>query len=326
MIYIDSPSLDSTFHFALEVYLMEELNISDSYFLFWRTRPTLMIGRYQNTLEEINTAYVRDKGIDVVRRVSGGGTIYTDTEGWQFSFIQKNREPSAIEFKTYTAPILEALAELGVTASLSGRNDLLIGERKFSGNAQYNSARCTLHHGSILYNTNIEEMVKSLTVSDEKIISKSIKSIRQRVTNVMEHMPEKLSSLGFKEVMLKHLLKGGEGIYALTPKDVERVEAIAGARFRTWEWNYGKSPRFEIIKGKRLNGGRVEFRMNVREGLIEECSIYGDFFGNGDVDGLANALIGCPYREDAIRRVLVSLDADKLFFRISLEELLSAIL
>lgn len=326
MIYVENNSLDPFFNFALEYYLINELDLSDEYFMFWRTEPTLMIGKHQNTIEEINQDYVKEKNIHVVRRISGGGTIYTDPNGWQFSFIVKNKSSRDIDFNTYTAPVIAALSELRVDAELNGRNDITINGKKISGNAQYSNNECILHHGSILFNTDLDELVKSITVSDDKIVSKGIKSVHERVTNVVDNLDKKIDTLEFRDLMIGYLLKNVEGTYKLTQEDILRVNEIADNKFRTWEWNYGKSPKFNITKSKRFKGGKVEFKLNVDNGYIEQCKIYGDFFSKGDIETVSHSLIGCPYKEDDIRTRLDKIGAADFFHMVDIDELLSCII
>ncbi len=188
MIYIENNSTDPFFNFALEYYLITEKQLpEDQIFIFWRTEPTLMIGKYQNTIEEINEDYAKKNGIKVVRRITGGGTIYTDLGGWQFSFITKGLAET-IDFNKYIGPVMEGLKKLDVPAEFNSRNDLVIHGKKFSGNAQCMLNGYTLHHGSLLFDTDFEQMVKCLTVDDYKIISKGIKSVKERVTNISEHL------------------------------------------------------------------------------------------------------------------------------------------
>ena len=200
MIYIETGSTDVYYNFALEYYFTLEKRLPETVFLFWRTTPTLMVGKYQNVLEEINKPYADEHGIHLVRRMSGGGTIYTDMGGWQFTFIQ-HKEAGEIEFGQYIAPVIDALREMVVSASFNGRNDLTIDGKKFSGNAQYRLGDCIVHHGSLLFDTDIEQMVASTTVDSYKITSKSIKSVRDRVTNISEHLPSPMDAETFKETM-----------------------------------------------------------------------------------------------------------------------------
>lgn len=326
MIYIETNSMDPYFNFALEYYFMREHNLDDDIFLFWRTDITLMIGRYQNIIEEINHAYAKEKNMNIVRRQSGGGTIFTDPNGWQFSFIVKTPKNEPIDFTKYTKPIIEALNKMGVEAYFNDRNDILVNGKKISGNAQHRTPEYTLHHGSILFNTDLEELVKSITVSEEKIISKGIKSIRQRVTNVAEHMEKKISSVEFKQEMLKHLLKDFNKTYEPTTDDIKRINEIADEVFRNWEWNYGNSPEYQIIKSNRFKGGKVQFCLNVDKGYITQCEVFGDFFCSGDINTLTNCLIGCAYKEDDIRCALESINAQNLFYMITISDLSQCII
>lgn len=328
MIYVENNSLNPYFNFALEYYLMNEKYLGDDIiFMFWRTEPTLMIGKFQNTIEEINQQYVDEKNINVVRRITGGGTIYTDMNSWQYSFITKNYTGGGIDFNTFTQPIIEALKKQGIDAYCNGRNDLLINNKKFSGNAQYIKDNCRLHHGSILFNTNIEEMVKSITVAEEKIISKGIKSVRERVTNVAEYFNDNsIDSIKFKNIMLESLLRKSNGIYKLTKEDIKRVNKISKEKFEHWDWNYGASPKFNITKWKRFNGGKVEFNIDVKKGIIEECKINGDFFGQGDIDEVEEFLCGCKYNKDDIKIHLDKLDIEKYFYKITSYEILDCII
>lgn len=323
MMYLKCASTDAKFNFALEKYAMHVLDISDEYFMFWRTAPTLMTGRFQNTLAEINMPYARRNNIDIVRRITGGGTIYTDMNGWQFSFIVKRRR--SMEFETFTRPIIDALRSLGVEAQLSGRNDLTIGGRKFSGNAQYSGKDVMLHHGSILFDTDLEALVRSLSVEDEKIISKGIKSVRQRVTNIAEHLSAGMTSTQFSDVMLKYLLKGME-TYELSDKDVEAVNEIKRSQFDAWEWNFGADPKFNVTKEARFAGGKLCAKSLVENGRIQSIKFYGDFFASEDIGQLEKSLTGCRYDEDDIKTALAEASADKCFYNITLDEILSCII
>jgi lipoate-protein ligase A len=322
MIYVKCDSTDANFNFALENYLLHRLDISDEYFLFWRTSPTLMIGRFQNTLAEINMPYAKAHDINIVRRITGGGTIYTDMNGWQFSFIVKRK--GRLEFGTFTRPIIEALRSLGVEAQLSGRNDLTIGGRKFSGNAQYVGKDVMLHHGSLLFDTDLEALVRALNVSDEKIISKGIKSVRQRVTNIAEHLPKKMTSLEFRGVMLSYLLRDMQ-TYELSDKDIDSVNEIKRSQFDDWEWNFGSDPKFNVTKENRFAGGKLCAKLFVENGRIANIRFYGDFFASESLGGLEKSLEGCRYTEEDIKHALDSAHAENCFYNITAEEILSCI-
>ena len=319
MIYINSNSTSPYFNFALEEYLLTKKDLpEDKIFLFWRTSPTVMVGRYQNTYNEINEKYIKENNINVVRRNSGGGAIYTDNGAWQFTFIDKNYKEDSISFEKFTRPIIEALKRENIDASFNSRNDLLINNKKFSGNAQYRKNNAILHHGSILFNTDIKSMVESLTVAEDKIIAKGIKSVRERVINVREVMKDDISSEDFKDIMLNSLLKNST-TYTLTEKDLEKINKIKEEKFESWDWNYGKNPLFNINKCKRFEGGRVDFKLDIKNGIIKNCCIEGDFFANKD-------LLNCKYMKDDINNVLEKIKAENYFHKITKDNLLECLI
>ena len=322
MIYIKNDSIDANFNFALENYAMNELGEADEYFMFWRTEPTLMIGSYQNPYQEINMDYANAHNVNIVRRITGGGTIYTDMNGWQFSFIVKGDQKDKKIDSKYTKPIIDALASMGVEAYQSGRNDLLIDGKKFSGNAQYHDKNVSLHHGSLLFDTDLEALVRALNVADEKIISKGIKSIKQRVTNIADYIPEKITSEEFRDKMLEYLTKD-MGTYALTPEDIKRVNEIKENKYDKWEWNIGRTPKFNITKEQRFAGGKLAACIFVEKGMIEDIEFYGDFFAQKDVTKLSEALKGIEFKKEKIAEVLTEIKAEEFFYKIELDEIIN---
>lgn len=320
MIYIETDSTDVYYNFALEYYFALEKKLEDTVFLFWRTDPTLMIGKYQNVLEEVNMEFAKNHGIHLVRRQSGGGTIYTDRGGWQFSFIQHGNE-NDIEFHQYIAPVIDALADMGVSAEFNGRNDLVIGGRKFSGNAQYRLGDTTVHHGSLLFDTDIEMMVASTTVDPHKIISKSIKSVRDRVTNVSEHLKYTMDVMEFKKRMIDSVMGENGGEYILTEEDNKRIREIAKEKFDNWNSLYGSNPKFNIEKTAYFAGGKMQIKMDVQKGIITNAGIYGDFFSTLDAKQLLAPLIGCKYDYDSVREAMMQKGIDGKVYRVSVEDM-----
>ncbi len=267
MIYIETGSTDVYYNFGLEYYFAAEKKLPEPVLLFWRTTPTLMVGKYQNILEEINKPYADAHKIRLVRRMSGGGTIYTDLGGWQFTFIEHS-DQTQIDFSRYIGPVVDAVRELGADAGFNGRNDLLIDGRKFSGNAQYRLPGCIVHHGSLLYDTDLAQMAAATTVDPYKIQSKSIKSVRDRVTNISEHLPRKLPAEQFKACMLRHLMRGSTQTYCPTPADDAHIRALAEEKFAAWDAVYGRNPRFNIERTGHFAGGKFTFRLDVQRGVI----------------------------------------------------------
>ncbi len=324
MIYIETNSTDAYYNFAVEYYFTTEKQFEETVFLFWRTTPTLMVGKYQNVLEEINKAYVDEQKMNIVRRMSGGGTIYTDMGGWQFTFIQENKEK--IEFTDFIAPVVSAVRELGGDATFTGRNDLTIAGKKFSGNAQYRLGKKTVHHGSLLFSTDIEQMVKSTTVDEQKIISKSIKSVRERVTNISEHLDADLDVDTFKTCMITHIMNGSNKRYEITEEDHRRIKEIAEEKFRNWEAIYGKNPKFNIEREGRCAGGKMQFKMDIQKGIIKEASVYGDFFSTLTAQEIGNAIVGARYEKKEIKKFMLEHKLEDAVFKISINEMVDIII
>ena len=256
--------------------------------------------------------------------MSGGGTIYTDLGGWQFTFIQ-HADAQEIEFHQYIAPVISALRELGVNAAFNGRNDLTIDGKKFSGNAQYRLGGSIVHHGSLLFDTDIEQMVASTTVDSYKIISKSIKSVRERVTNISEHLPVPMDAEAFKQQVVRHILNGSTETYAITPKDDARIRQLAQERFANWDCIYGANPKFNIDRTGRFAGGKMQFRMDIQKGVIRSAAVNGDFFSTVDAETIGAALTGCRYERGAVLEALRAHGIDGAVYRITAEEMAAAI-
>lgn len=315
---------DPTLNLALEEYSVTHLDVNETYLLFYINEPSIIIGRNQNTFEEINADYVREHGIHVVRRLSGGGAVYHDLGNLSFSFIAKSEGDSFRNFRRFTEPVTKALRELGVDAVLTGRNDLQIGDKKISGNAQFVTGGRMFSHGTLMFDVNLDAVSEALRVKADKIESKGIKSIRSRVTNIKDHLQMDLTISEFRVRLLRAIF--GEGTvpeFVLTPKDWEQIVSIAENRYRNWDWNYGKSPEFNVQGTKRFPIGLIDVRLNVKHGLVEECKIFGDFFGMGEIADVEQRIVGCHYRNETLREALSSVNLKTYFGDITLEDFLS---
>jgi len=325
MIYVETGSTDVCFNLASEYYFATEKRLDAPVYLLWRTTPTLVVGKFQNALEEIDRNYAEEKGITVVRRLSGGGTMYLDEGGLQFTFIEPS-DGIGIQFKQYILPIVQALQKLGIPAGFNGRNDLVVQGKKFSGNSQYKLNGITVHHGTMMFATNVEEMVKATTVDPDKIISKSIKSVRERVTNLREHLPvgTDLSYEAFKHHMITAVAGDPVNEYRMTDADVLRIEQIAEEKFRGYDNVYGRSPKFGVKNAARFAGGKVCVFVQVENGKIKECAFTGDFFSPYESEELSRPLIGCRYHPDDIALAVESLPEDAIYC-VTKEELTSLV-
>ncbi|MFF2886535.1 lipoate--protein ligase [Paenibacillus sp. NPDC057967] len=320
---------DPALNLALEEYILRSLPNEDDYLLFYINEPSIIIGKNQNTVEEINADYVKDNNLHVVRRLSGGGAVYHDLGNLNFSFIMKDDGGSFHNFKKFTEPVVSALRKLGVEAELTGRNDLQVGERKISGNAQFHTKGKMFSHGTLLFDSEIENVVSALKVNAEKYVSKSTKSIRSRVANISEFLKEPMTTEEFRQKLLQSLFEGSEEIplYELTQQDWDKVRKLADERYRSWEWNYGRSPAFNVQQRKRIEGvGTFDVRLQVEEGVITEAAIYGDYFGRGDSAEVAERLAGTRYDAASLRELTDSLDLPYYFGAITKEQWLELLL
>jgi len=323
MLFIDNKGItDPTINLAIEEYALKNLDINETYLLFYINAPSIIIGKNQNTIEEINTEYVEKNNIKVVRRLSGGGAVYHDLGNLNFSFITKDDGESFHNFKKFTEPVIRSLKKLGVNAELSGRNDIVVEGRKISGNAQFSTRGRMFSHGTLMLNSEIENVVSALKVKKEKIESKGIKSIRSRVANISEFLDRDITMDEFKNLLLQYIFEDEKEIpvYELTDKDWEEIHQLSAERYKNWDWNYGKSPKFNLQHSHRFPIGSIDVRLEVNKGMIENCKIYGDFFGVGDVNEIEERLIGIKYEKSEIEKALEGINIQYYFGNITLED------
>lgn len=325
MIFVDNEGItDPHVNLALEEHLLRRVDLPEDLLLFYINEPSIIIGRNQNTLEEINKDYVEAHGIHVVRRLSGGGAVYHDLGNLNFSFLTRNARENFQNFKKFTAPVIAVLNHLGVPAELGGRNDILAEGRKISGNAQYLSGDRMVSHGTLLYDSDLSNVSEALTVRLSKINSKGIKSVRSRVANIREFLPGAMDIEAFKVDLLEGIYQGNGRIpqYHLTEPDWQAIHRLADQRYRNWDWNYGRSPAFNLQKTERFAVGEIDARIDVHQGLIRQILFFGDYLGLEDVRELECLLVGVRYERNSLREALASVDLVPYFGEVSLEAFL----
>lgn len=328
MKFIENNSTDPHYNLAFEEYVFKSLDSDEDFVLLWRNGPSIIVGKNQNTVEEINMDFVKENNINVVRRVTGGGAVYHDLGNLNFSFIAKANSNEMIDFKTYNVPIIKALEKIGVKCDLSGRNDLVIDGKKFSGIAQSISKGRVLNHGTLLFDSQLDVLSKALNVKRDKIESKGVKSVASRVTNIKSYVEEDIDVLEFKKLLLKNIFEYfDEPVehYNMSEEDLKNIQKMVDERYGTWDWNFGRSPKFNYKGYSRFAGGCVEARLQVENGLIDNCKIYGDFFGKGDVAVLEDALKGVRYDADDVKTVLSHVVVEDYLGKITKDEFLQCL-
>ncbi len=325
MILIQWPDTDAYFNLAAEEYVFSQLDRQQEYLLLWQNRNAIVVGLHQNTYEEINPEFVEQNNVQVVRRLTGGGAVYHDMGNLNFSFVT-DADGKAFNFRLLALPVIQTLNRLGVAAEFNGRNDLTIGGLKISGNAEMMKGGRLLHHGTLLFSSNLETLSAALKVKGDKIESKGIKSVRSRVTNIQDHLPG-LTIDAFKEMLVEEINRSNRQIteYVFTEADRAAITKLQEEKYSTWAWNYGKSPDYNIRKERRFSGGGLSLYMTVQKGLIQSVRIFGDFFGEGELSEIEQLLVGAEMREEAIRAVLDGVDIPVYIHGLSMEEFIKMV-
>ena len=320
-------STDPTLNLALEEHALLTLDMSDSYLLFYVNRPSIIIGKHQNTIEEIDADFVHEHGITVVRRISGGGAVYHDLGNLSFSFITRYTPQRFNNYAEFTGPVVEALRELGVAAERTGRNDIVVEGRKVSGNAQVVRGDRMFSHGTLLLSSNLDDVSRALKPKPGKVESKGIQSVRSRVANISEFLSAPLAMDDFRGRLLAHLFPGGgpPPTHDFSDEDRRRIEALADSKYRTWDWNYGESPPFNLQRTRRFATGEVDVRCFVEDGIIKSIRFYGDFFSSREMAELERCLTGSRYRRDDVASALERCEAGSFVSGVSEYDLLSLI-
>ncbi|MCC3864215.1 lipoate--protein ligase [Terrisporobacter petrolearius] len=325
MLLINNTSTNAYFNLAMEEYFLK--NTNEDIFILWRNESAIIVGKNQNTLSEINYEYVKQNKIKVVRRQSGGGAVFHDLGNINFTFISCN-DNSFSDFKRFTMPIIDALKNLNIQAEFSGRNDLLIDNQKFSGNAQYNYKNKVMHHGTLLFSSEISDLSSALKVKPSKFEGKSVKSVKSRVTNITNHLEKDMTVLEFKNYLMNFINSKYENncIYELSKEDINEINKLVEEKYNTWQWNFGHSPKYALNNEIKYPGGNIEFSLNVEKGLIKEIKFFGDFFGKNDVSYIEDLLKNTNHNEASIRSILNNIDINDYFLNCDIDILVDGIM
>ena len=323
--YLETGSTDPCYNLAFEQYILEHRTEGD-WLMLWQNANAVIIGRNQNTAEEVDPAFVEEHRIAVVRRMTGGGAVYHDLGNLNYSFITDAGDAALQNLSRFTEPVCRALGSMGVAAESSGRNDILVDGKKVSGVAQRVHQGRILHHGTLLFDSDRDMIAGALRADPAKFASKSTKSVRSRVGNLKDYLPEDTTIEQFWDALRRELMDEDARPVTLSEEDLAQIRELADSRYRTWEWNYGKNPEYAVQNRKRWPGGTLDVRMNVRRGILREIRFYGDFMSTAPLDDLTEALRGKSRERKALEEVLSHYDIPALFGTITEEEVLRSIL
>lgn len=323
-IYLETHSRNPYYNLAFEETVLCRRR-EGNYLLLWQNDNTIVIGRNQNAEAEINRRFVEQHGIRVVRRTTGGGAVYHDLGNLNYSFITDAGDAERLTMERFTRPIVEALQGLGIQAEASGRNDILAEGRKVSGTAQRLLGGRILHHGTLLFDANPGMVSGALNVDPAKFQSKSAKSVRSRIGNIREFLREDMDLPAFWEYLKQFLAGSGLAEGSLTPEELAAVEELKRAKYDTWEWNFGRSPKYNMTNKRKWDGGLLEPCVDVEKGVIQSIAFYGDFLAVCPLDDVTAALRGCPFRRENVAAVLERFPLADCFGAIRKEEILDTL-
>jgi len=310
MLYFTTNSTDSAYNLAFEQRMFDTLPAGEAALGLWRNRSAVIVGRHQDAASEVDAGHLRAEGIALTRRLSGGGAVYHDLGNLNFTFITgtAGQAPERhFDFAFFLRPVLGALHALGVRAELSGRNDLCVDGRKCSGNAQYTRDGRVLHHGTLLFDVDLDTMTRVLCPPADKLAVRGIPSVRSRVVNIAGLLPEPMTIEDFQARLLERLsAEGALTAFAPDPGWLSEVAALREERYATFAWNWGESPRYNQRRQARFVGGGLTAFLWVEDGRLREAALRGDFFAD-DPGALEAALAGIELTREGISAALAPL-------------------
>lgn len=321
---INQSSPDPYFNLAAEEYFLK--NFQEDFFMLWRSRPSVVVGKHQNALAEINHDFVRTHQIPVARRLSGGGTVFHDPGNVNFTFIRNVANISEVNFKIFTVPVIETLKKLGVDAYTTGRNDLVINGKKISGNAEHVHRNRVLHHGTLLFDSRLESLKDALKVDLSRFEDKAVQSNRSEVTNIVNYLTNTISVEEFTDFLFGEISQNYPEfkVYYLTIEDIEAIQKLSIEKYQTWDWIFGYSPRYRFSNALKTENGEICISLLVEKGHITEVSFSGAIQPEFS-QKIAKMLIGCRHDYDEVKTVLGGLKVEFQFNELLVEELISCL-
>jgi lipoate-protein ligase A len=330
MRFIDNRGItDAYVNLALEEYVLRTATMDEDLLLFYINAPAIIIGRNQNTIEEINPEAVVAHGIRVVRRISGGGAVYHDLGNLNFSFMTRDVSGRFNRYDRFNGPVVDVLRDLGVPAELGGRNDILVDGRKISGNAQFASHDRMFSHGTLLFDSNLDDVTAALRPRPGKVESKGVKSVRSRVANISEFLEHPITVEELRERIIERIFgtrdRAAIPTVELHEHDWEAVRELVDRKYGTWAWNYGENPPCNVRRARRFAAGEIDVRIDLQGGCIAGLRIFGDFMGRAEVRELEERLRGTRYERSAIVQALQGVQLSNYFGDVAPDDVLDVL-
>ncbi len=306
-----NTSTDPHFNLAFDEYCLQQYRSGEDFFYLWRNRPAVIIGLNQNAYSEVNLDYLDSHGITLARRVTGGGAVYHDLQNLNYTFVGHSVTPE---------PFAQALRSLGVPAEVSGRNDIFVEGRKVSGYARRVWHDREIVHGTLMYDVDIDTLTRVLDAPGSKMEAKGIASVRSRVANLKDYLPQ-FASLDELQAALQEILGAGDGQMPMSTADLAEVQRLADTKFSTWDWIYGHSREADFRRRAKFACGTVEAALKIDRGRIAALEFSGDFIGDRPASQLASALTGVRFGREAIAGTLRAVRVGDFLPGVSAEEL-----
>jgi len=325
MLLIQQTSTNPYFNIASEEFLLRYF--LDDIFILYRNEPSIIVGKHQNAIAEINLEYATKNALKVIRRLSGGGTVYHDLGNLNYTFISNGKEGTLVDFKKFTQPIINVLQKLGIDAKLGGKNDIRVGDKKISGNAEHIYKNRVLHHGTLLFSSNLDELNESIKINPNTYSDKAVKSIRSEVANISEFLKEPITITEFADLIANHIKQAfpSSKSYELNINDIKKINGLVDTKYSTWDWNYGYSPTYTLKKEILIGENILGIMISVDKGIIREVKLKGNFLNKEDILKIEQSLTDCPHDIDAITEKISTTGLEKLNPNLTVDRILEGL-
>ncbi len=310
MLIVNRPQTDPYFNIAAEEYLLK--TVAEDCFMVWRNDVSIIVGKHQNALAEINYPFVKEHHIPVIRRISGGGTVFHDPGNLNFSFIAQGEREKLVDYRKFTDPIITVLNQLGVPARFEGKNDIKVNGLKISGNAEHVYKNRVLHHGTLLFSSDLGLLKKALKADSERFSDKAIKSVKSKVSNISDFLNEPISIADFSGLILQYLKNANNNsrFYSLTSSDVSSIQQLVNEKYTTWKWNFGYSPQYELENSIKIGREQIQSRIEVKNGQIINVDFSASINKQKFLNLVKMTILNQQHEEKTLLNLFQTLDSD----------------